>query len=768
MARRRTKEPGSEEFIEADEQREPHMWSLDPLDETSVPNARIALALLIAIRRLPAAYSEHDSHCTLGEVFAPVLEKHGRLTREAVEALVRARKGSETYGRHSAIETPITLHDRSVHSLLGEALVRSFPRFEPLFDKVQESLEAFLAKHSFKADRNVEMLARLIDLTAPEATLLRLATAFCYGSIDRSRFDFVDSQSRIINVVEKLCNVRGAATIRLLHGNGALTRSGLLEVESNKRSQCDLADLLRLSTIGECLLGTPFDDEQSMARAVLSPLQPPSAIQPLEWPHLRQEQALLKSALDAAIDTAAPGVNFLLYGGPGTGKTEFVRQLIAEIGAVGFVINDMDGSGAEASRSERLGSLQLSQTFAGQQARAVLVLEEAEDIFQNDYQHPMARLFGSTKESKSWVNALLEKNPHPVIWVSNRITQLDPAYLRRFSYCLEFPQTPLAVRRRIAQDRLGAVGCSDGLIESISAIPHVTPAHLESAARFAGMTVQAGVGTDTAVTSAIESQLKAGGHTLSPLKVKQATRFDMRYLNVRGEASPERVLQSLDRLGGDCGGATLLFSGPPGTGKTQFAGEIATRLGRQLVVRTASDINSKWYGESEANVARMFRESDPKTELLFLDEAEILLASREDSSQRADRAVTAEFLRWLEAFEGIFVCATNHAGTFDAALTRRFTFRLEFEPLRLDQRVELYAELALGWRPEARGCERPAPVDATERACLSRLEHLTPGDFANAARRIRALELPPSAWIAELEAEQDAKRGVGLSRIGFM
>ena len=78
-------------------------------------------------------------------------------------------------------------------------------------------------------------------------------------------------------------------------------------------------------------------------------------------------------------------------------------------------------------------------------------------------------------------------------------------------------------------------------------------------------------------------------------------------------------------------------------------------------------------------------------------------------------------------------------------IPRRFTFRLEFEPLRQDQRLELYAELALGWRPQDGPELQPAPVDAAARAGLARLEHLTPGDFANAARRIRALALPPDA-----------------------
>lgn len=95
------------------------------------------------------------------------------------------------------------LRERHIQTLLGEAFARSFPRFRPLFDKVQQSLEAFLAQHSFAADRNIEMLVRLIDLPAPESTLIRLAAAFCYGSLNRSLFPFVDSQSRIVYAIEK-------------------------------------------------------------------------------------------------------------------------------------------------------------------------------------------------------------------------------------------------------------------------------------------------------------------------------------------------------------------------------------------------------------------------------------------------------------------------------------------------------------------------------------------------------------------------------------
>jgi SpoVK/Ycf46/Vps4 family AAA+-type ATPase len=508
-----------------------------------------------------------------------------------------------------------------------------------------------------------------------------------------------------------------------------------------------------------------------MASAVLTPMAPPADSAVLHWPHLQAQQTLLKAALNTALDEATSGVNFLLYGDPGTGKTEFVRHLIAEIGASAFVVADADEDGDEASRSERLASLQVSQTFAGHASHAVLVLDEAEDIFQTDYNHPLARLFSRGRESKAWMNALLEKNPHPVIWISNRVSQLDPAYLRRFTYCVEFPATPAAVRSRIARERLGAAGCSDGLVTSIAAVAEVTPAQLDAAARFAHLCRHADTGADAAVESQIRSHLKAGGRAELSLRHAPTTRFDMRYLNVAGNATPARVLQALAQgaaPGGPGVTATLLFSGPPGTGKTQLAGEIATQLGRRLIVRTASDINSKWYGGSEANVARMFRDCNPADEVLFLDEAEVLLSARESSNHRAEQAVTAEFLRWLEVFQGIFICASNHARSFDAALMRRFTFRIEFQPLSAVQRRAMYAELAMGWQVQSPD-ELPPVLDAAIEARLTRLDGLTPGDFANAARRIRSLALPSTAWIDELEAELGSKgTSATTKRIGFI
>ena len=208
------------------------------------------------------------------------------------------------------------------------------------------------------------------------------------------------------------------------------------------------------------------------------------------------------------------------------------------------------------------------------------------------------------------------------------------------------------------------------------------------------------------------------------------------------------------------GRGTVMFAGPPGTGKTQLAAELAHQTGRKLVVKTASDILSKWYGESERNVAAMFRDCAPKTEVLFLDEGDVLLSDRGEAGHRVDRGVTAEFLRWLEEFEGIFVCATNYPQHLDPALARRFTHRLNFLPLTNEQRRSLLAKCALGDPKAALGNETLSAID--------QLDRLTPGDFANVRKRLRHQEPTVHDWVAELTQEQEAKPGGQRRAIGFV
>lgn len=741
--------------------RRAHSWSLESSDPHAIANARIAHGLLRCLRRLPGAFPNHQ-YDDLGEALAPVLEHLRPKVLTALKAYRRTPHRADEDRSEIDLEDPLLMHNRSVQIAVGEGLARSTPAFRPLSDHLEAFLADFIARHPHATDRNLGLLSELLSLTAPETTFLRFAAAFGLGSIERNLVAFIPNGARLCKALEAICDVRPTQASRMFNLDSALPRSGLLHALSGGRQASDLDDLLVLTAMGDCLLSVPYESAAEMAAAVLNPLPSPPSCESLEWPHLHRQAALLAAALSTALQRRSTGINVLLHGEPGTGKTAFARQLISQIGGSGFAIDHRDSQGDEATRSDRLANLRLSQCFAGQHQSAVLVLDEAEDIFQSDYQSPLSRVFGRPAESKAWINSLLESNAHPVIWISNQVSHLDPAYLRRFSFCVEFPRTPYSLRLKIAQRTLAGAGCTPETIDAVARNERTSPALLAAAAQFAILAQGSELGPDIAVTAHLDEHAKAQGRVTPAVLARRTQRFDMRYLNFAGNVTPRGLVQALKRDQS----AALVFCGPPGTGKTQFAAEIAQQLDRQLLVRTASDINSKWYGESEANVANMFRHCDPKTEVLFLDEAEVLLSARESTGHRADRAVTAEFLRWLEVFEGTFICATNHVRDFDAALMRRFAFRIEFQPLSRAQRLELFAEQALGWQPDNGG---PMPVpdaDATRR--LARLDLLTPGDYANAGRRARRLGLDPRQWLEELEAEQVAKGGPALPRIGFV
>lgn len=750
-------------------------WNPASTDETTIANIRHALAVLRVYRYVNLPVDEHNFSYIVRPMW-PLIRQFPALFMQA------APKGKPTAARHTsrrrgsfdesevreafqaARSTPRRLAEEpggTVLEYLATALVEHSGGAAPLFDAVEARLVELAAARTAPTDACVDVLASILSLSAHERDFLRLAVAVDRSSIDSSYFSLARAPSRVFTGVRVAIGAKDDHQVRAMFSRSAkLMRSGLLETKG-LGARPDMEDILRISGRALTLLGSGTHTVQEMADVVLQRL-PPAAGPGLQWPHLADRTALAEQVLRHALQRREPGINLLLYGEPGTGKTQFAAQLVTGAGAQGFTVTDMDSQGDAATRDERLSSLLLSQIFAPG-GRSVIVLDEAEDIFQSEYNSPLGRAFGKKDEAKSWMNHLLEDNRNPVIWITNRIDHLDPAYLRRFTYCMEFPRPPRAVRRTIALGHLEAIGCSPALIEEVATEPLVTPALLASAARVVGLVGLRGDDADAVARLTLQDMVKASGGAWRAQVPERSTRFDMAYLNVKGAISATSVLEGVARRGQ----GRVLLSGPPGTGKTQFAAEIAARTGRELVYKTASDINSMWYGQSERNVASMFTECDAAAEVLFLDEADTLMGSRAGGGHRADVAVTAEFLRQVEAFKGVFVCATNFQAQIDPALMRRFEFRLDMLPLTRVQRTGLFCEAALGWSPE----DGPQPaLDGFTRNALDALDALTPGDFANVVRRVRSLglQLDARGWIAELQAEHESKPGGGRAPIGFL
>jgi len=748
-------------------------WRPGSRRSEDVANLRVCRAL---VRIYCSVHVGDSDHADVARTLWPVLRRQRASLLQAMAATPptgrRHRRASSNEAddvsewiashRMSRCALPVVPPANNVLEAIGQAIVEGSSTYRQILQELQADLDALVAASRMPHDTNLELLCNLLQLAPAERDFLALAAAVHASTIGSAPFTSVSGHARLLRGLQAALGGLGEQEVRTMVRRGSpLLRSGLLDPKTFLQP-CDLEDLLRLSRMGMRLLASRANSLEAMAALVLQQMHSSQGGQ-LQWPHLEDRTRMLQPLLAQALAARESGVNILLYGGPGTGKTQFAARLIERTGALGFSVRDMDADGDPASREERLASLLLTQVFAPV-GRSIVVLDEAEDIFQGEYNNPFGRMFGHKDESKCWVNNLLESNARPVIWISNRIDHLDPAYVRRFTYCLEFPSTPRRVREAVARAHLEPVGCSSALVDVVAAQTKVSPAMVASAARFTRLAQLQRSQADDGVRIMLGDMLKALGSRIQASVPERSTRFDLRYLNTSGLVTPEAVIGGLERTGR----GRLLLSGPPGTGKTQLAAEVARRLGRELVYRTASDINSMWFGESERNVARMFEECDADGEVLFLDEADTLLGAREGSGHRAEVAVTSEFLRQVEAFRGVFVCATNFRGHLDAALLRRFEYRLELQTLAIAQRRALFCETALGWD----GADTAAlpSLDAQVVARLDRLERLTPGDFANVVRRVRSLQLQPDSagWLDELEAEHSTKPGAARGGIGFL
>ena len=137
-------------------------------------------------------------------------------------------------------------------------------------------------------------------------------------------------------------------------------------------------------------------------------------------------------------------------------------------------------------------------------------------------------------------------------------------------------------------------------------------------------------------------------------------------------------------------GLNALFAGPSGTGKTMSAEIIANELGLDLYKIDLSGVVSKYIGETEKNLSRIFAEAETSNAILFFDEADALFGKRSEVRDAHDRYANIEIsylLQRMEEYEGVVVLATNLRKNMDDAFVRRMHSTVEFPfPSQKDRR----------------------------------------------------------------------------------
>jgi SpoVK/Ycf46/Vps4 family AAA+-type ATPase len=362
---------------------------------------------------------------------------------------------------------------------------------------------------------------------------------------------------------------------------------------------------------------------------------------------------------------------------------------------------------------------------------------------------------------KAWVNQILETNPVPVIWVTNRIEQIDLAFRRRFQYHLELKSPPPGAREALVRRALAGVDVGDRFAARLAERKGLTPAQVRTAVKFARL---AGEADGASAEALIERQLvnadKALGNARDERGARRVvTHYDLDLVNTESRFPVPRIVEALRRKTF----GTLCFYGPPGTGKTALAEHIAAELQRPLMIRQASDIVSKYVGETEQNMARMFEEAETEEAVLLLDEADSFLRSRRMAERNYEVSEVNEMLQGMERFSGVFICTTNLFDELDEAALRRFTFKIRFRTLSIEQRELMFVTEALAGQAER--------LTDDHRHRLARLDQLAPGDFAAVKRQVDILEtvLEPDEFLAQLENEHQVKPDVRQRRsMGFV
>ena len=431
------------------------------------------------------------------------------------------------------------------------------------------------------------------------------------------------------------------------------------------------------------------------------------------------------------IKAGASGINILIWGKPGSGKTSLVAAVARHLDLTLYRAGE-SADFTVPDRADRLAMLRCAQRLLSKQSDAILIIDEAENLVPHGFE-----IRRDADDSKVALKRLLESNPIPTIWTSNDVRCFDPALLRRFTLVVELRTPPESVRAQMWQN----LALKNGLDLPPDALRGLAREFDQPPALAGNATIAAclsGGGIDS-LRLAVAGAVQAFGRKPSSRRTSSET-FDpgLTTADVDLVRLTDRLIQAKRRA------FSLLLSGPPGTGKSAYGRYLAERLDVPVVSKRASDLLNAHIGESEKAIARAFEEARNDGALLILDEVDSLLSDRRHAVRSWEVAQVNELLTQLEAHPFPVVATTNFMERLDPACLRRFTFKIRLEPMTPLQ-VRMAFRLFFG-------------RDLTSAA--GDLTDLTPGDFRVVRSKADILGIDdPAELIALLVSESEVKPG---------
>ena len=574
--------------------------------------------------------------------------------------------------------------------------------------------------------QNISFASRLFNLTEAETQILEAVLLWRKKTYLRVFARVVFREDLDSETLSAFAGISEDEVLALLKSNAPLMRYGFLEMR-RFTSEYDVGEEIRE------FLENKYDSPAAMQAALLGiPISSQWRVR--DFDYIAETDFAVKLLKNAG---KKKGFNILLYGEPGTGKTSFAQMLAACTKRNLYPIGE---NGAEERvPNYRLHQLHQKLDLLEKDPKGCLLFDEAEDLFSSP----------RTKCDKVEINRLLENNTSPVIWTTNNIRLMDPAFVRRFTLAVYFERPPVSVRQQIWKKQLQAHQLPHTFRETLALAKEfpVAPSLIAGAVHAAQM-VKGDLNTVRQHIHIMTQALRGGRKTTQ--ENQKTENFNPLLIHADMDlACLTSQLKGLGRMN-----FSLCLYGASGTGKSAYARYLAEELNLEVQQRRASDLISPFVGETEHNIARAFAQAREEHALLVFDEADSFLQDRSRAHHSWEISGVNEMLTWMEKHPYPFICTTNLMDTLDPACLRRFSFKVKYDFLTHEQ-VQSAFKHFFDWEI--------LPQEAVP------FTRLTPGDFAVVKSKAEILGMQQNRVeiIKLLAAEQAVKNRLVRPQIGF-